>query len=73
MVQWHAVTAKKDIDWTEDLFKKIFPDKHPEDVQLSDFGKALGRSWATLVDPNPRTRTFAKYAFFPPLPPPFQT
>lgn len=60
MVQWHAVTAKKDIKWTEDLFTRVFPGKDIQQLQLSDFGKALGRTWSTLVDPNPRTRTFGE-------------
>ena len=54
------MTAQKDIKWTEDLFRKIFPDKDPEQLQLSDFGRALGTKWNELVDPNPRTRTFNK-------------
>jgi linoleate 10R-lipoxygenase len=42
------------------LFAEIFPNKNPEELKLSDFGRALGTKWNTLVDPNPRTRTFAK-------------
>ncbi|GJE97837.1 heme peroxidase [Phanerochaete sordida] len=61
LYRWHAVTAEKDIGWTKDLFAKIFPGKDPEKLQLSDFGAAIGRSWSTMVDPNPRTRTFGSF------------
>lgn len=52
------MTAQKDIQWTKDLFAEVFPGRDPATLQPSDFGAALGRSWSTLVDPNPRTRTF---------------
>ena len=55
------MTAQKDITWTEDLFARVFPGRDPTTLQLSDFGAALGRQWGELVDPNPRTRTFAGY------------
>ncbi|KAI0347729.1 heme peroxidase [Trametopsis cervina] len=60
MYRWHAVTAQKDIKWTEDLFSEVFGTSKPfEELTLTDFGAAVGRAWGTLVDPNPRTRTFS--------------
>ena len=58
------MTAQKDITWTEDLFARVFPGRDPTTLQPSDFGAVLGRQWTTLVDPNPRTRTFGGYVFF---------
>ena len=48
----------KDIQWTEDLFSQIFGTTNFESITLDQLGPAVGRAWATFVDPNPRTRNF---------------
>ncbi|EKM48647.1 uncharacterized protein PHACADRAFT_214715 [Phanerochaete carnosa HHB-10118-sp] len=69
LYRWHATIAEKDIGWTKKLFTGVFPGKDPEKLQPSDFIAAVGRSWSSLVDPNPRTRTFNGQVFstFPTL------
>ena len=57
-LQWHATTAQKDVGWTEDLFRQAFGGKPFDQLQVQDFGPAVATAWQ-LVDPNPRTRTFA--------------
>ncbi|CAL1694713.1 unnamed protein product [Somion occarium] len=59
LYRWHATTAKEDIKWTEDLFKRTFGDKPASQLTLEDFGPGVTKVWSTEVDPNPRTRTFA--------------
>ncbi|KAI0756453.1 heme peroxidase [Daedaleopsis nitida] len=58
LYRWHATTAMKDIEWTEDIFKNAFPGKPLDKLTMNDFFKGVGTAWRT-VDPNPRTRTFA--------------
>ena len=52
------MTAQQDIQWTNDLFAKVFPGKDVENLTVRDFGSSVAREWGSLVDPNPRTRTF---------------
>ncbi|KAI0683948.1 heme peroxidase [Cytidiella melzeri] len=60
LYRWHAVTAQKDITWTENLFSEVFGTSKPfDELTMADFGPGVMRAWGTLVDPNPRTRTFS--------------
>ena len=58
--QWHATTAETDIGWTQNLFASVFVNQPIETATLKDFGTAVVKAWNDFVDPNPRTRTFAK-------------
>jgi linoleate 10R-lipoxygenase len=58
LYRWHHTTAQKDVQWTEDLFAKLFNTTNFDTITLADFGPAVARAWETFVDPNPRTREF---------------
>ncbi|GAB1526582.1 hypothetical protein RhiTH_009750 [Rhizoctonia solani] len=64
LYRWHTVVSNKEEEWTTELLGKIFKDKHPRDLELSDFYEGLGRlrtgdiDPSLIVDPDPRKRNF---------------
>ncbi|KAI0094227.1 heme peroxidase [Irpex rosettiformis] len=59
LYRWHAVTAQKDIKWTEDLFGGVFGTSKPfDELTMADFGPGVINAWKRYVDPNPKTRKF---------------
>jgi len=50
LYRWHATTSAEDEKWVTDSFKRIFPDKNPDDITLSDFYKLEAYFEATHKD-----------------------
>lgn len=66
LYRWHATTAQKDIIWTEDEMKRLFRGKALDELDLMDFKVAVKEAFST-TEPDPRKRTFSKYAFESPV------
>ncbi|KAI6023916.1 hypothetical protein PISMIDRAFT_470487 [Pisolithus microcarpus 441] len=43
LYRWHATTSPEDEEWIKLQFEKLFPDKDPEQITLSDFYKTAAR------------------------------
>lgn len=61
LYRWHATTAQDDITWTENMMNKIFGGKALDKLELTDF-QAVVKEVSSAPEPDPRKRTFAKYA-----------
>lgn len=55
--RWHATVSDKDEKWTQDFYKKIFPDRDPSTVSIQEFKQGM-RTWAQGIDKDPGRRTF---------------
>ena len=54
-MQWHSITAERDVKWVEELMSRLVPGADPKNVQRNDLARV---DLSSIVDPNPRTRTF---------------
>ncbi|KAI0673867.1 heme peroxidase [Trametes maxima] len=59
LYRWHATTAQKDIEWTEQIFDQAFKGtgKPLDKLELQDFVPGVMGAWKQ-VEPDPRKRTF---------------
>ncbi|THH11068.1 hypothetical protein EW145_g888 [Phellinidium pouzarii] len=57
LYRWHATTAQKDIEWTEDEFNRFFKGKPLDKVTLDDFRSAAIGIFQT-IEADPKVRTF---------------
>ena len=55
--RWHSCTSKRDEDWTEQLYRKMFG-KSAAEVSMPEFMQGLGK-WAAGLDKDPQKRPFA--------------
>lgn len=56
--RWHAAVSEKDDKWTQQEYKKLFPDKNPADVKVEDLLEKL-KTWGHGLSANPHERPFA--------------
>ena len=56
--RWHASLSKRDDEWTQDEFRRIFKDKQPSDVSLKELLIGLDK-WEKGFPDDPQQRPFA--------------
>ena len=64
LYRWHSCISERDTKWTQDLYKKLFPESKPCQVSLQEFMRGV-RSWETTVPANPQERPFANLQRLP--------
>ncbi|TDZ65292.1 Psi-producing oxygenase A [Colletotrichum trifolii] len=60
LYRFHSCISKKDERWIDGFFKKLFPDREPEDLQnvgMAELGAALV-AFENSIDPDPSRREF---------------
>ncbi|KAH7065052.1 heme peroxidase [Macrophomina phaseolina] len=57
--RWHSVISDRDEKWTEDLWKELFPDKDPKNMEMHEFLARLNKL-AEQTPKEPEKRTFNK-------------
>lgn len=55
--RWHTAVSEKDNRWTQDFYKKIFPNQDPVNLSSQELKQGL-RNWAQGIDNDPGRRTF---------------
>ncbi|GBF61841.1 psi-producing oxygenase A [Trichophyton mentagrophytes] len=53
--RWHACISERDVKWSENIFRKIFPGRNPETIPMEEFLRNLGKFTANLPD-DPQER-----------------
>lgn len=56
--RWHAAVSERDDKWTQDAYKRLFPNKDPKKIKLDELLRGLGHFEASLSE-NPLKRPFA--------------
>jgi hypothetical protein len=55
--RWHSAISDRDDKWTQNLYRKLFPGKEPQDVSLQELMMGLGR-WEAMTPADPQQRPF---------------
>ncbi|KAB8072880.1 heme peroxidase [Aspergillus leporis] len=55
--RWHSCISQRDDQWTQDLYKDIFPGRDPNSVSLNEFVRGLGK-WEAELPEQPEERPF---------------
>lgn len=56
--RWHAAVSELDDKWTQQEYRRMFPDKDPADIGIKELIEKLG-TWAAELPANPQERPFA--------------
>lgn len=56
--RWHACVSEKDDQWTQEEYKRLFPDQNPSEVSMTQFLTRVGM-WETGLSSDPQKRPFA--------------
>ncbi|GJJ14559.1 hypothetical protein Clacol_008824 [Clathrus columnatus] len=61
LYRWHATTSQKDVQWTENLFQSVFPNKPIDQLAIEDFVPAVVSLYQNVPpeQKDPKTRIFA--------------
>ncbi|KAJ7160327.1 heme peroxidase [Mycena filopes] len=57
LYRWHPTLSAPDVQWTEDVFNRVFNNKPFEQLTIQDFVGAFGQTFAQ-INPDPSKRTF---------------
>lgn len=57
--RWHSCVSQRDQKWMEDNYKKLFPGKNVQDIDLQQFMQGLGQ-WEAKQPEDPQKRPFAE-------------
>ncbi|KAL6717332.1 hypothetical protein ACLMJK_005247 [Lecanora helva] len=56
--RWHAVLSKKDDAWVQDMYKRLFPGKEPNQISFHELLQGLD-AWEKDFSEDPQQRPFA--------------
>lgn len=56
--RWHAAISRKDDEWTQEQYKKMFPGRDPAQIPLDELLQTLG-NWEAGLSIDPQERPFA--------------
>ena len=56
--RWHACVSEKDDQWTREEYARLFPEKNPSQVSMTQFLTTLG-IWEAGLSSDPQQRPFA--------------
>lgn len=56
--RWHAAVSEHDDKWTQQEYKRLFPDRNPSDIGVPDLLDRL-REWGSSLSADPSERPFA--------------
>ncbi|KAI9697339.1 MAG: hypothetical protein M1820_007845 [Bogoriella megaspora] len=59
--RWHSVVSERDIEFTEEYFRKLFPGRNIEEVEEPELLRTLGQLEGKLQATDPEMRDFHGY------------
>ena len=58
--RWHSCISDRDDKWTQAAYRKMFPGKEPEDLELKEIMMGL-RKWDQSMNPDPQKRQYHEF------------
>ncbi|KAF3481341.1 fatty acid oxygenase [Arthroderma uncinatum] len=53
--RWHSCLSERDAEWTENMFKRLFPGRDPEKIPMEEFLRVLA-AWSATLPADPQDR-----------------